>query len=120
MGCRILASSNILSRLTELSINNNKVKDAGVKELAKAGLDFIEDLSLSFISNNSDENQLSCDGIKELSGKVSAIECLSLGGNKLDDGAVSTINALNPDNIYFLKLCTCGITQLVTSFRRTE
>ena len=119
MGCRILAISNILSRLTELSLNNNKVKDTGIKELTKAGLDFIEDLSLSFISTNSDENQLSCDGVKELTGKVSSIECLSLGGNKLNDGAVATINGLNPDNIYFLKLCTNAATKLATSSRRT-
>ena len=48
MGCKILASSNILSRLTELHLNNNKIKDTGVKELSKVGLDFIEDLSLSY------------------------------------------------------------------------
>ena len=50
MGCRILASSSLMSRLTELSLNNNKIKDAGIKELANAGLDFLEDLSLSYIS----------------------------------------------------------------------
>jgi hypothetical protein len=35
--------------LTELSLNNNKIKDVGVKALATADLSAIEDLSLSFI-----------------------------------------------------------------------
>jgi Leucine-rich repeat (LRR) protein len=37
-----------MGRLTELSINNNKIKDVGVKALATADLSALEDLSLSF------------------------------------------------------------------------
>lgn len=49
IGCRILSSSSILSKSTELSLNNNKIKDVGLKALANADLTLIEDLSLSFI-----------------------------------------------------------------------
>lgn len=47
IGCRVLAGSALLSRLTELNLNNNKLKDVGVKALANADLLAIEDLSLS-------------------------------------------------------------------------
>jgi len=58
IGCRILAKSSLLERLTDLSINNNKIKDAGLKELASAGLPFIEDLSLSYTSLTQTKTQL--------------------------------------------------------------
>lgn len=48
LGCRALSSSTLLSRLTELSLNNNKIKDVGVKALVTADLSALEDLSLSF------------------------------------------------------------------------
>ena len=47
IGCRVLAGSSLLGRLTELNLNNNKLKDIGVKALANADLQAIEDLSLS-------------------------------------------------------------------------
>jgi hypothetical protein len=43
----VLAGSALLSRLTELNLNNNKLKDVGMKALANADLLAIEDLSLS-------------------------------------------------------------------------
>jgi len=39
----------MLSRLTELSLNNNKLRDVGLKSLATGELFALEDLSLSFI-----------------------------------------------------------------------
>ena len=42
-----VAGSSLLGRLTELNLNNNKLKDIGVKALANADLQAIEDLSLS-------------------------------------------------------------------------
>lgn len=50
IGCRILSSSALLANLTELNLSNNKIKDVGVKALANADLQFIEDLSLSCTS----------------------------------------------------------------------
>jgi Leucine-rich repeat (LRR) protein len=47
IGCRILAGSALLARLTELNLSNNKLKDVGVKALASADLLALEDLSLS-------------------------------------------------------------------------
>lgn len=38
-----------MARLTELALNNNKIRDVGVKALAGADLDVLEDLSLSYI-----------------------------------------------------------------------
>lgn len=49
IGCRLLSSSPLLANLTELSLNNNKIKDVGLKALTNADLKFIEDLSLSFL-----------------------------------------------------------------------
>ena len=49
IGCRALSSSELLTRLTELSLNKNKIKDVGVKALATADLSALEDISLSFI-----------------------------------------------------------------------
>lgn len=46
IGCRVLATSELIPRLTELSLNNNKVKDIGVKALSNADLLALEDLSL--------------------------------------------------------------------------
>jgi hypothetical protein len=40
----------MLGALTELSLNNNKIKDVGLQALVKAELQFIEDLSLSYTS----------------------------------------------------------------------
>ncbi len=40
-----------------------------------------------------------------LRGRLGSVECLSLGGNKLNDKAAAILASLNPELIYYLKLC---------------
>ena len=104
IGCRFLANSSIVQNLSELSLNNNKIKDAGLKSLTQADLQVLEDLSLSFNSPIIDDNSLTSEGVKILERRLESLECLSLGGNKLNDASVASLSKINP-GIYFLKLC---------------
>jgi hypothetical protein len=40
-----------------------------------------------------------------LKGRLGSVECLSLGGNKLNDKSAAILASLNPELIYYLKLC---------------
>jgi Leucine-rich repeat (LRR) protein len=42
----VLVAADFTSHLTELSLNNNKIRDVGVKNLSSAQLFDLEDLSL--------------------------------------------------------------------------
>lgn len=65
-------------------------------------------------------------------GKLGSVECLSLGGNKLNDKSAAILASLNPELLYYLKLCKKyryiarneftdeGLKELLNNFKRLD
>ena len=75
-----------LDQLSSLELNNCKLKDMGVQSLASAQFPKLNDLSLSMgFGYDLGDNGITNNGLATVKGKIRTLECLNLGGNKLND-----------------------------------